>query len=301
MGIKDFLNFIRWKNILMLVLIQVLIKYVLFTKFDTYTFLDDFHFFILILSTIFIAASGYIINDIYDIKADAINKPEKVYVGNKISLKKSNNLYFILNMFGLILGLYLSYYIENISFFIIYIIISFLLYRYAIYLKKRFLIGNLTISILIFLSIIIVAIFDLVPATNDYNQQGQLLVFLILVKIASFAFILTLLREIIKDIEDIEGDKKINSNTIPIALGIDKTKNIIILIAIAALLGLVYFASTYYESNKLIFYYLLFLVALPLLYFMVKIKSVHTKEKFNKLSNLLKIIMLIGILTILLL
>ena len=284
----------------MLVLIQVLLKYVLFTKFTTYTFLDETHFIILILSTIFIAASGYIINDIYDIKADTINKPENVYVGNKISLKKSNNLYFILNIIGLVLGLYLSYHIENFSFFIIYIIISFLLYRYAIYLKKKFLIGNIIVSFLVFLSIIIVAIFDLVPATNGYNQNSQSIIFLLIVKIASFAFILTLLREIVKDIEDIEGDKKIKANTIPIALGIDKTKNIIFLITILAILGVVYFGSSYYETNKLIFYYLLFLVVFPLLYFMVKVKSAKTKIKYKKLSNLLKLIMLIGMLTVLL-
>ena len=300
MGIKDFLNFIRWKNILMLILIQVLVKYALFPKFDTYIYLDDFHFIILILSTILIAASGYIINDIYDVKADAINKPEKLYVGNKISLKNANNLYFFLNFSGLLLGLYLSYHIKNISFFIVYIIISFLLYRYAIYFKKRFLIGNLIVSFLIFLSVIIIAIFDLVPATNDYNQNEQLIVFILLIKIASFAFILTLLREILKDIEDIEGDKKVSAHTIPISLGIKKTKYILIFITIALLVGLIFFASSYYGTNKLIFYYLLILVALPLLYFMIKIRSSKTKENYYKLSILLKIIMLTGILSILL-
>ncbi len=298
MRIKDFLNFIRWKNILMLILIQVLIKYVLFPKFDTYIFLDDFHFIILILSTILIAASGYIINDIYDIKADAVNKPEKLYVGNKISLKKANNLYFILNFSGLLLGLYLSYHIKNISFFIVYIIISFLLYRYAIYFKKKFLIGNLIVSFLIILSVIIIAIFDLVPATNDYNQNDQLIVFVLLIKIASFAFILTLLREILKDIEDIEGDKKVNAQTIPISLGIEKTKYIVIFITIALLVGLLFFTLPYYETNKIIFYYLLILVALPLLYFILKVRSSKAKKEYHKLSNLLKIIMLIGILSI---
>lgn len=298
MRIKDFLNFIRWKNILMLILIQVLIKYVLFPKFDTYIFLDDFHFIILILSTILIAASGYIINDIYDIKADAVNKPEKLYVGNKISLKKANNLYFILNFSGLLLGLYLSYHIKNISFFIVYIIISFLLYRYAIYFKKKFLIGNLIVSFLIFLSVIIIAIFDLVPATNDYNQNDQLIVFVLLIKIASFAFILTLLREILKDIEDIEGDKKVNAQTIPISLGIEKTKYIVIFITIALLVGLLFFTLPYYETNKIIFYYLLILVALPLLYFILKVRFSKAKKEYHKLSNLLKIIMLIGILSI---
>ncbi len=300
MKINDFLNFIRWKNILLLVLIQVLIKYVLFSKFDTSTYLDNVHFFILVLSTIFIAASGYIINDIYDIKADIINKPEKVFVGNKISLKKANNLYFILNIIGLLLGLYLSYYIQNISFFIIYIVISFLLYRYAIYLKKKPLIGNIIVSFLIFLSIVIVAVFDLVPATNEYNQDEQSIVFLLLVKIASFAFMLTLLREMVKDIEDIEGDKKINANTIPIALGTEKAKKIILFTTIVTILGVVYFASTYFYINKLIFYYLLFFVALPLLYFLIKIRTAKTKTNYHKLSNLLKIIMLFGILTILL-
>ena len=299
MNIKDYFIFLRWKNLLMIFLIQALIKFVLFQKFNLNLSLDIFHFFILTFSTVFIAMAGYVINDINDIKADEINKPNRVFVGKKLPFKKANNLFLVLNSLGLLLGFYLTIYIHKNSFFIIYIITSLLLYRYAIDLKKRYIISNIVVSLIIFLSIIIVPIFDIVPATNSINKESQIIAFKLVFIIAVFAFFLTLIREIVKDMEDIPGDKRIKAKTIPIVNGIDKTKMILIGLGLVLFLGINYFVFNIYQTNAMVSYYLLAFVSLPLLYFMWKIKSTSTKKEFHKCSNFLKIIMLLGMLSIL--
>ncbi|NOQ92904.1 MAG: prenyltransferase, partial [Flavobacteriaceae bacterium] len=104
MKLKDYFNFFRWKNLMIIILIQVLIKFNLFQKFELSTTLDNIHFGILVLSIICVAIAGYIINDVHDVEADKINKPNKVYVSKKISVKKANNLFVIINSIGLLLG-----------------------------------------------------------------------------------------------------------------------------------------------------------------------------------------------------
>lgn len=279
----------------------MLIKYILFEKFYLTLSLDNFHFSVLVLSTVLIALAGYVINDINDVRADNINKPSKVFVGKLLTKNKADNLFLAFNFIGLLLGYYLSYSLDQISFFAVYIIASLLSYLYSIKLKKMLLIKNLIVAFLVFLSIFIVGLYDIVPATSEFNNQSQLDVFNLLLKISVFAFLLTLLREIVKDIEDMEGDKKIGIKSLPMVLSINKTKLIIFVIALLTLVSIDYFAFTLYGTRTIASLYLLIIVSLPLLYFMVKLRRSKTKLEFNKLSNLLKIIMLLGILTILVL
>ena len=298
MQIRDYFIFFRVKNLLMIVLIQLLIKYVLFDKFYLTLSLDNFHFSLLVLSTVLIALGGYIINDINDIKADKVNKPKKVFVGKSLSKQRADNMFLIFNFIGLLLGYYLSYSLDKISFFAIFIIASLLSYLYSIKLKKMIFLKNLIVSFLVFLSIFIVGLYDIVPSTSAYNNESQFDVFNLVFKLAVFAFLLTLLREIVKDIEDVEGDKLIGIRSLPIVLSLAKVKIIIYTISIITLVTIDYFAFTLFKINYFASLYLLTIVSIPLLYFMVEIYRSKTKSEFNKLSNLLKIIMFLGILTI---
>jgi len=300
MKLKDYLHFFRWENLLFIVLIQVLIKFILFQKFELSMALNNLHFAILVIATICIAIAGYIINDVQDIETDKINKPNKVFVSKKISKKKANNLFVIFNSVGLLLGFYLSIYINKNSFFIVFLITSLLLYRYAIDLKKRFFIGNLVVSFIVFLSVVLIILFDIVPATNNYNNQAQWHVTTLVLVLSGFAFFITLIREITKDLEDKKGDKHINANTLAIYLGDNKTKNIIVLISIIPFAVISYFAYTFLTNDLFLALFLIVFIALPLLYFMFKIKKANTQKEYGKLSRLLKIIMLFGIMSILL-
>lgn len=300
MTFKDYLTFFRWKNIVMILLIQYLFKYFLFKKFDIQVSLDDIHFSLLAFSTAFIAIAGYIVNDMHDVKADIINKPEKLFVDKKITRINAQYLFIGFNAAGLLLGMYLSYYVGNTTFFIIYVLTSLLLYQYAKHLKKNILIGNLIVSSVVLFCILMVAVFDVAPATNYYNLAAQQDVLLIFLLIGVFGFILTFLREVVKDIEDVEGDKAIEAKSFPIVLGVKKTRSILITVTVLFLISLGYLSYFVFEKSNYLSYYLIVLVCLPLLYFILKLTKAETKTEFHQLSSLLKIIMLLGICSIML-
>lgn len=170
----NFLNLIRWKNLLLIILTQLLIKYALFDAFNVDTRLDDFGFALLVIATVCIAAAGNIINDIYDIETDTINKPNKVIIGKSISEQIAFNLFIILTIVGVGVGFILSNMIDKSSFSAVFIIVSALLYVYASTLKQTLLVGNIVISFLVAMSILIIGIFDLVPVITPENKQTQL-------------------------------------------------------------------------------------------------------------------------------
>lgn len=296
MTLKDYLNFFRWKNVLMILVIFCLFKLVLFEKYSLLVALDYMHFSLLALSTAFIAIAGYIINDINDVKADIINKPEKLYVDKKITRIQAQYLFLGFNSLGLILGMYLSYYVGNTSYFAIYLLTSLLLYMYAITLKKKLLIGNILVSVIVFFCIVMTIVLDIIPTTNGYNLEAQKPIIEIVLLFGVFGFGLTFLREVVKDMEDIEGDKAIEANSLPISLGMQKTKFLLMLISIAMLSALVFIAYDILGEHLKTSVYLTALVCLPLCFFMFKLSRAKTKQDFHLLSGLLKLIMFLGIL-----
>jgi 4-hydroxybenzoate polyprenyltransferase len=250
------------------------------------------------LATLCIAASGYVINDIYDVQADKINKPEKLIIGNKISEKKANNLFIILNVIGVGIGFYLANLLGKPGFVAIFIFSSALLYLYSSYLKQIPVLGNVLISLLVGFVVLLPSVFDLFPAINSQNKQVQSLLFSILLDYAIFAFLINLLREIVKDQEDAKGDYNAGIQTLPIILGHSRTNKIIFAIGILPVAAIVYYIYNYlFENTFLVIYTLIFILA-PLLYFQVKIWEAKKKKHFSHLSLLLKIIMFFGLTSI---
>lgn len=281
----------------MILLIQYLFKYILFEKFNIQVTLDHVHFALLALSTASVAIAGYIINDIHDVKADIINKPDKLFVDKKMTRITAQNLFIGFNSVGLVLGMYLSYYVGHTSYFIIFVLTSLLLYQYAKQLKKRLLIGNIIVSSIVLFCILMLAVFDVAPATNDYNLESQMGILHIVLLFGGFGFTLTFLREVVKDMEDIEGDKAIEAKSLPIVLGEKQTKLILVIISFLLIVALTYVSYSVYPGHSYVSYYLLGLVVLPLLYFMIMLTKAVTKNDFHKLSAILKLIMLLGILS----
>lgn len=298
--INGILNLIRWKNLLMIAFMQCLIRYGFFQPFGVNTVLNDFQFVLLITATLCIAAAGNIINDIYDIETDFINKPDKLIVGKLISEKSAFNLFIILNVIGVIIGFYLAHAINKSEFFSIFVIVSILLYLYASYLKQTFLIGNLIVSALVGLSILIVGLFDLLPNITNQNINIELFYFKILLEYALFAFFLNFIREIVKDIEDIEGDRKSGMHTLPIVIG-EKRTSIVLFILTITLAAIVYLhiSNKFFEEIKIIIYFLIFIIG-PLLYSSILILMAKSKDNLHQISNILKLIMLFGMLSLLL-
>jgi 4-hydroxybenzoate polyprenyltransferase len=296
----NILNVIRWKNLLMIALVQSLIKYGLLLPFGVSTSLNDLEFFLLIFSTICIAAAGNIINDIYDVETDFINKPDKILVGKSISEKTAYNMFIILNVLGVGVGFYVSQAIGKSELFSIFVIISVLLYVYASYLKQMFLIGNIIVSVLVALSIIIVGVFELIPAITPENQGIQLAFFRILLDYALFAFIINLIREIAKDIEDFDGDYKSGMRTLPIVIGKEISAKILFALSFIPLIAVIYYVNNnLYKQPIAVVYYLVFIIA-PLIYLCIIIFNAKTNKDFHVISNLLKLVMLFGMLSLLL-
>ena len=203
----NFLQLIRYKNLIIIALMQVFVKYGLFKPLEIQVALSDFQFLLLVIATICIAAAGNVINDIYDMDIDAINRPTKLLIGRSISEKAANRIFIILNILGVAVGFYLANSIGKPGFAAIFIIISALLYMYASYVKGILLLGNLLISLLVAFSILIIGIFDIVPAITSEDKAGQLVAMQILLHYAFFAFFINLIREMVKDVQDINGDK----------------------------------------------------------------------------------------------
>ena len=290
-----YLQLIRWKNLIMIAYIFILIKYFFLNPLNIPSFLNDFQYILFTLSIILISAAGYVVNDIYDMGMDKINKPEKVVVGKAISKDQAFNIYTGLNMIGLAIGFYLSYLIDHINFAFVYVASSLLLYQYAVSLKKIFIVGNFVISLLAGVSIFIIVLYDLLPAITDDNGVLIYQAFKIISVFSIFAFVITLIREIVKDIEDLEGDRKFGVKSLAIEIGTDRTKKIASAISILPLISIFYYSLNYLTLQTYSLVYIFIFIELPLLYFAIKINLANKKSDFKRMSTLLKLIMFTGI------
>jgi 4-hydroxybenzoate polyprenyltransferase len=282
----------------MLAFMQLIFRYVFFKFQNIPLALADWQYGLLVLSTILIAAGGYVINNIFDQNTDSINKPNTVIIGKTISETNAYNLYIGLTVAGVAIGFYLSNVIVKPGFASIFILIAATLYLYATSLKQMMIIGNIIVALLLSFSVIIIGIFDLFPTIHEGNQQQLGVVFSILLDYALFTFFLNFMREIVKDIEDVDGDYNQGMNTLPIAIGKSRTAKIVFGLSIIPILFMLYYINKYLLDLVFTTVYLLLFVVGPLFYFTVKIWTAKSKKEFHTLSMLLKWILLFGILSI---
>ncbi|MHB1146894.1 MAG: geranylgeranylglycerol-phosphate geranylgeranyltransferase [Lutibacter sp.] len=292
MKLAAFLRLIRWKNLLLLLYIQLLLKFLYFSSFNTTTNLSLLQFIILVFAVILITAAGYIINDIVDLKTDLINKPNKVIVANFFTVESAQRLYLLTNTLGIVLGIGLAMSVQKPTYSFIFIGASLLLYFYSKKLKSTPLIGNITVSFLVAFSLITLFLFDL---NLEIQNNSQKLVIYVTLLLSTFAFLINLIREIVKDIEDINGDYNLKMNTLPILLGVARTKKITSFLCVFPLGLLLFIVANYASIYKFMVLYLILFTLVPLLYVTLRLLSAKTKKDFKKLSMLLKLIMFLGI------
>jgi len=284
----------------MLAMMQLLFRFGFLKLQNVPLALSDWQYYLLVLSTVLIAAGGYVINNIFDQATDNDNKPDQVVVGKSISETNAYNFYIALNIIGVGIGFYLSNVIDKPGFASIFILIAATLYFYATTLKQMLLIGNVIVALLLSFSVIIIGVFDLFPVINSENQPVMANLFSILIDYAIFAFIINFIREIVKDLEDVNGDYNQGMNTLPIALGISRTSKVVVMLSIIPFLLVVYYIKTYIFSNNLYVatLYSLVTTVAPLLYFILKMAIAKKTKDFHHLSNILKLIILFGLLSI---
>lgn len=230
----------------------------------------------LTLSTMLIAAAGYVINDYYDVKIDLINKPERVIIGKSIPRRHALLFHTVLSLTGIAIGFWLNWKIGLINLFSV-----FMLWLYSNALKRLPFIGNLAVALLTGISVFVVNVLypPLLALTGIY---------------ALFAFFITLVREIIKDLEDLKGDDTFGCRTLPIVWGIRKTKFFIYFLLVlfaVVVLGVHRWIS---PLPMIFFAWFLFLPTMVLLAWLIR---ADTRKDFYLLSQFCKIIMVAGILS----
>jgi len=296
----NILKLIRWKNLLLIILTQYLLKYALLEPFGATTTLDDLWFALLVIASVCIAAAGYTINDIHDIEADLINKPNNVQVGKSISDKLAFNLFMVLNILGVGVGYFVANKTGINALFSVFVILSVVLYVYSTSLKQMPVVGNLAVAIVVGIGILVVGLFELLPSMTAENKPTQLTFFEIIFDYAIFAFMITFLRELIKDIEDVDGDYKMDLNTLPIAIGRERANWVAFVFSFIPIGATAYYViANLYKQQILVAYFLIFVIA-PLIYVTIKIFSAEKKTHYAHISTILKLVLFFGILSILL-
>ncbi len=262
--------------------------------------MNEFDFLFLVLATIFLTAAGYIINDYFDRRIDQVNKPEKVVVGKTINRRTAMTLHWIFNLLGVVLGFYVSWKIGIYKLGFIFLIITGILWYYTTSYKKQFLVGNLVVAFLTALVPLMVILYEL-PLLNKFYSKIIMLyeanfygIFMWVTAFSAFAFLTTLIREIVKDTEDFEGDSMYGGNTIPIITGITTTKFIVILLSLFTVTAIGYLYFTFL-NDWLSGLYIGLSIVLPFLVFIVIILRANTQKHYSIASLLMKVIMLFGI------
>lgn len=276
-SITGFIRLTRLGNLLIIALAQYFtVLFLIAEPGKRLAYLTDINLFLLSLSSVLIAAAGYVINDYYDVKIDYINKPERVVVGKVLKRRVVMASHTVINLLGIAIGFIVSPWIALINF-----VSALLLWLYSNQLKRMPFIGNFAVGLLAALSIYVIEI---------YYQSGNLLV----MAFSLFALGYTLIREVIKDLEDVKGDETFGCKTIPVVYGVRKTK--IALYIFSILFALNFFLFTYL-INAPLFMWLLIGNAIALAVICYLLFASDTKKQFHQLSTFTKVIMLIGILS----
>lgn len=255
----------------------------------------------LVLSTVLITAAGYVINDYHDVRADRINKPGKVVVDLHVSRRRVLLLHSLLNIIGVGAGIIFSIVYQVPWMILVFAGAPLLLWYYSVRLKHVFLAGNLAVSLLTATVPMLVILFEYPLLSRNFHSdpvffpQGLIAVLVWVGAFAFFAFMTNLIREIVKDAQDIEGDREQESHTLPITLGLSKTRWILAGLSMITLIFLGFFFLTYLKDWISLGYYILALF-LPFVFLIIRILKSKDSRDFNFLSQLVKLIMLLGLL-----
>ena len=302
MTLKHWLQFFRFPNLFIVVLTQILLwKLVILRRFPEAGIEPVFdlpHFLLFTFVTVLIAASGYVINDIVDMEIDLVNKPEKTWIGTRLSKKVAQKIYWWIIGLGFIIACFLAIYVDNLPLLLIYPVAVILLWWYAVSLKKKPFLGNLVIAIFCAFVAGIVLVSEWPAVKNLMENQpdaGNYIWFLFCCYLV-FALISTLLREVIKDIEDIDGDLKNGCRTLPIAFGKRTAKFWAAAFALILMILVAWFSLWLYGERLIMAFAFSWLaIILPTLILLFRLRSAEQKSDFSTLSTWTKGIMLSGL------
>lgn len=308
---KSILKLIRWQNLLFIVFIMLLMeKFVAEPILCAAYFeplLPSYILLLLIIGVVFVAAGGYAINDYFDVRIDAINRPEKQIVTRTVTKQTAMLCHQIMTVIGALSGITAAVVLRSWSLGLIFVFTPGLLWFYSSSYKRQFIIGNLIVSLAAGLVPLVIAIANVAILHRDFENILPYTslahdLYLWIGVFAIFAFLMTLIREIIKDMQDEIGDRELECHTLPVKLGTTWTKVIVISLIVIACAAMTYFVYLYCGKmgitswHSLPYRYLLFAVIIPCLCEIALVISAKIPSEYRSAQLLMKFIMFLGVL-----
>ncbi|WP_290858405.1 geranylgeranylglycerol-phosphate geranylgeranyltransferase [Flavobacterium sp.] len=291
MKIISLFSVVRGYNIPVIILAQYLAAiFILSTDLRALDVLLDFNLFVIVFASAITIASGYIINSFYDSKKDLINKPNKTMLDRLVSQKTKLQVYFGLNFLVFLMAMIVSW--RATLFFSSYI---FLIWFYSHKIKKYPIVGNIMAALLAVLPFfgILLYYFKIDGLLENVRNEKYYVIF----AHASFLFLLILIREMIKDLENIKGDMAQNYRTLPVILGESFSKKVITFLIICSIFPVYILIEIYDVGYMDIYFYVSFIV---LIFFIMKLWKSNSKENYLLLHNIIKFIIVAGVFSIIL-
>jgi 4-hydroxybenzoate polyprenyltransferase len=294
------LQLIRWKNLLIIFFTQLMawLCVLLPAGFQTLTLTN---FCLLSISTMLIAAAGYIINDYFDIRIDLVNRPDKVVLGKAIARKTAILPHAVLNIAALAMAGYVAARAHHYEWVGLQATCILLLWFYSTHFKRQLVTGNVVVALLAALTILVLVVYE--PGLRDRglgfllkDKSSAALPLYVLLGYAYFAFMLTWMREVVKDMEDLKGDALDGCRTMPVAFGLKNSAMFVKLLAMLVIVPLSGACVLLYNGGYFVLAaYIGLLLVLPIVAWVVYLGKGANQEHYNKASRWLKIIMLPGI------
>lgn len=301
------LRLIRIENLLFIVLFQYLLRYFIIlpvlASYGIDPVMTHWQFAVLVTATVFMAASGNVINDYFDIYVDRINRPKTIVLDRLFERKIAILVHVLLTLVAIFLGMYIAFATRRVVFVLLFLGIPIVLWFYSTHFKRQMLIGNIVVATLTGIMAYLVVSVELsfldLKDINKSNSEGCMYIWYYCVAYSFFAFLCNLTREIIKDIEDIEGDSEYGCKTLPIMLGVGYTKVVVSFLNALTIIMLwsIYCISPALQSHPYSELYLTIGLTLPIIVNTLLLYKAESKAEIHRCSLFCKIIMLIGVLS----
>jgi len=292
---------IRWTNLLIIAATQVFIRVFIIVPILHQGYMEPLLsgslFIMLILATVFISAGGYAINDYFDRKIDRVNKPDAQIVGRLISPRYAMLYHMFFTSAGIILGTLVAYLSGQLFLAVVFFVVSGLLWFYSTTYKRELILGNVIVALLTALVPFIILLFEINLLAGEYGisfRPVSRFLFIWVAGFSFFAFLLNLIREIIKDVNDFKGDQAYGKRTIPVIWGFSAAKHIIsaLTVLMIILIGLAWWL---FVPDMISLAYFLILFILPLIFVLMLVNN-HFENKFwHRADIIVKCIMLAGL------
>ena len=299
---SPYIKILRPSNCLIVGLTQFLVYFLLFLPIIEVPSLNNLTLFALILATMLVTASGFVINDIIDRDLDAINKSDKKLVGAFINLSSAWRYYYLLIGIGFMLSLFVAYSCGELGLIWLYPLMVLLLWMYSQYWKGRAVIGNLVVSLFTAFVPGLLLVAER-KAINQAIMDERSGIYYFLISVTTymlFAFLSNLTRELIKDIEDVEGDRMVGHRTLPVVVGVRKSKMVAMVYA-SCILIILFFCNIFFVQFSITLAWIITsIVLIPINAFILfKIYKASERSDFSFVSNQLKLFMVLGLVSIL--